>query len=345
MSVCYNLDVQNQPSRCGYSHHFISGTLITSVQFNSTCIVFNHIQTSKSSWGVKNRNVKCRRNMFSCSRFAEIPPSVALRWFWCSPVQEPCPFKTWCSACPSDSTLVVSPESKGWNATRWEEPLRRRRPPVKLTVQSRCPSTRWSSSTAHGTRPARSARTRGCRVISSEVVRAAGVWCHCAPRFSLHHVPAFFPRSTAGGAQDEENLFLAPSKGETRQLPGHHWGHLLFPQGFPPAMPCSRVQWGIWQPALLLLLPAFSGDQGQNICWKVLNGETVDSCSKRSSMAPPAIESFHDSDALINWYFVLNWSRCSSFAKDAVQSRVSTRAVGWVTCSREDSFYWVQAAF
>lgn len=39
----------------------------------------------------------------------------------------------------------------------------------------------------------------------------------------------FSSRFAASRAEDEKNLFLAPSEGKTRLLPGYYWSYLLFP--------------------------------------------------------------------------------------------------------------------
>lgn len=71
--------------------------------------------------------------------------------------------------------------------------------------------------------------------------RCCWAWSHSV--FSDWHVLS--SRSTAGRAECQKNLFLAPSERQTRHLLSHHRGYLLFPQGLPWALPCWRIQWRI----------------------------------------------------------------------------------------------------
>lgn len=140
----------------------------------------------------------------------------------------------------------------------------------------------WSSLTAHGTRPQRSAQMRDCKVIMNDHIYATFQRALTAGDYedkcfsllilfnlmSLHFV--LFPRTAPCWAEDEKNMFLAPSEGQTGHLPCYYWGHLLFPHRPPQALPCSRVQRRIWQPTLLLLLPALSCEQVQDFSRKNL---------------------------------------------------------------------------
>uniref|UniRef100_A0A4W5MNC4 tRNA-uridine aminocarboxypropyltransferase 1 n=1 Tax=Hucho hucho TaxID=62062 RepID=A0A4W5MNC4_9TELE len=64
------------------------------------------------------------------------------------------------------------------------------------------------------------------------------------------------------GAEDQEDVFLAPSEGFSRHLPGNHRGCLLLPQGLPGAVSETGVHRTVRQPDVLLLLPTHTDQQG-----------------------------------------------------------------------------------
>ena len=183
------------------------------------------------------------------------------RWCWCSLVQGLSRSKTWCSVCTTGLTAghmtPVNPASRGWKVRKFKAPhtLRRARDPQarrRARSQGCIPYRGWSSLTAHGTRPTRSAPMRDCKVIAfTQLFKEPRLLVIIKVKFTLYTILfsmissprclVFSSRFAPGRAQGEENMFLAPSEGQTRHLPVYYWGYLLFPQRLPRALRCSGV--------------------------------------------------------------------------------------------------------
>lgn len=110
--------------------------------------------------------------------------SALSRWCWCSRVQGPSQFKTWCSVCmteltPSHITPLTCPALRGWRGRKFKVPhtlqtTQSQGPQMRRRARSQgcLPSRGWFSLTAHGTRPTRSAQTRDCKVIMKDCICA-----------------------------------------------------------------------------------------------------------------------------------------------------------------------------
>lgn len=108
------------------------------------------------------------------------------RWSWCSLVQGLSQFKKWCSVCMNWQTRghvgpLMNPLQKGEKVRKFKAPHTVQRIPSRAQMrqralsQGRTPSKGWSSLTAHGTRPTRSAQTNDCKVIVNDCVCAEGL--------------------------------------------------------------------------------------------------------------------------------------------------------------------------
>lgn len=106
------------------------------------------------------------------------------RWCWCSRVQELSLFKTWCRVYMTTLTAGhgthMNPAGRGSNlkVPHMESLTPCQEPRVKEREQSQeCfLSKRWSSLTAHGTKPTRSALMRGCKVDLTRVLPLKYLW-------------------------------------------------------------------------------------------------------------------------------------------------------------------------
>lgn len=138
----------------------------------TTCLRNTHFCTS-------SHMVWCCTSVYLCHR------CVLSRWCWFSLVPGLFQFRTWCWVCVTKQTASqnapsMNPAERGRNVRELEVQQtgrRSRREGARTKRRARGPGRvacrGWSSSTALGIRPTRSARTRGCKVIMRDCTSSA----------------------------------------------------------------------------------------------------------------------------------------------------------------------------